>query len=80
MRQQASNHGMNGEGIIDRARARTFSTQTCVNIVILHAGSLIAGKKILPRDSTSTIRSVNFIDRKCSLDSELRYLNLKELS
>ena len=73
MRQQASNHGMNGEGIIDRACARTFSTLTCVNIVILHGGSLTAGQNFLPRHSTYTIfiRSVNFIERKCSLDSEL---------
>ena len=64
---------MNGEGIIDRACARTFSTLTCVNIATLSASSLTAGQIFLPRDSTSTIfiQSVNFIERKCSLDSEL---------
>ena len=56
-----------------RSSARTFSTLTCDNIVILHAGFLTASQIFLPRDSTSTIfiQSVNFVERKCSLDSEL---------
>ena len=63
---------MNGEGIIDRACARTFHRWPARYAVISLCGSLTAAQ-FFPRDLTSSIfiQSVNFIDRKNSLHSEL---------
>ena len=46
---------------------------TCVNIVILHAGSLTVGQKFFATrlNFYNFYQSVNFIERKCSLNSEL---------
>ena len=70
MQQQASSHKMNGEGIIDRVCAHTFYRWPA-SFCTLAPWLLV--KFFLQRDSTSTIfiQFVSFIDRKCSLDSEL---------
>ena len=63
-------HEMNKEGNIDRACVRTF--QRCPLPVSARPPRLLV-KNFFPSNLTSTIfiQSVNFIDRKCSLDSEL---------
>ena len=71
--QQASSHEMNREGIIDRAH---ISPVSCVSTVISQRGLLDCWSKLFSTrpfhlTSTISIRSVNFINRKSSLDSEL---------
>ena len=66
-------HDMNGEVIIDRAYAHTFHCCPAFNTVSFSALPPCLLVKNFSRELTSIIfiRSVSFIDRKCSLDSEL---------
>ena len=62
---------LNGEGVIDRACVRTFHRWPARYAVILSTASLTAGQIFSHDLAAIFIQSVNFIDRKCSLDSEL---------